>query len=95
LLLDPGRRVLDIGSGWGGLGCYLAESCGALVDGVTLSVEQFEYSCACARDAGYAGKLQFRLKDYRDLDQVYDRIVSVGMFEHVGSGFYNEFFRKC
>jgi cyclopropane-fatty-acyl-phospholipid synthase len=95
LLLDPGCRVLDIGSGWGGLGCYLAESCGARVDGVTLSVEQFEYSCARVRDAGYAGKLQFLLKDYRDLDQVYDRIVSVGMFEHVGSSFYNEFFRKC
>jgi len=95
LLLDPGRRVLDIGSGWGGLGCYLAESCGARVDGVTLSVEQFEYSRARTRDAGYAGKLQFLLKDYRDLDQIYDRIVSVGMFEHVGNGFYNEFFRKC
>jgi cyclopropane-fatty-acyl-phospholipid synthase len=50
LLLDPGRRVLDIGSGWGGFGCYLAENCGAQVDGVTLSVEQFEYSCARARD---------------------------------------------
>jgi cyclopropane-fatty-acyl-phospholipid synthase len=95
LLLGPGRRVLDIGSGWGGLGCYLAENCGARVDGVTLSIEQFEYSCARARDAGCADKVQFLLKDYRDLDQVYDRIVSVGMFEHVGSGFYNEFFRKC
>ncbi|MGB9116776.1 class I SAM-dependent methyltransferase [Bradyrhizobium sp.] len=95
LLLGPGRRVLDIGSGWGGLGCYLAGSCGAQVDGVTLSVEQFEYSCVRARDAGYAGKIRFLLKDYRDLHQVYDRIVSVGMFEHVGRGFYNEFFQKC
>jgi cyclopropane-fatty-acyl-phospholipid synthase len=95
LLLGSRRRVLDIGSGWGGLGCYLAENCGAQVDGVTLSVEQFEYSCARARDAGYADRVQFLLKDYRDLDQAYDRIVSVGMFEHVGSGFYNEFFRKC
>lgn len=95
LVLGSGRRVLDIGSGWGGLGCYLAGNCGAQVDGVTLSIEQFEYSCARARDGGYADKVQFLLKDYRDLDQVYDRIVSVGMFEHVGSGFYNEFFRKC
>ena len=93
LLLHRGHRVLDIGSGWGGFGYYLAENCGAQVDGVTLSVEQFEYSCARARDA--ACKLQFFLKDYRDLDQVYDRIVSAGMFEHVGSGCYEEFFRKC
>jgi cyclopropane-fatty-acyl-phospholipid synthase len=95
LLLGPERRVLDIGSGWGELGCYLAENCGAQVDGVTLSDEQFEYSCARARDAGCDGKIQFLLKDYRDLHQVYDRIVSVGMFEHVGRGFYNEFFKKC
>ena len=95
LLLSPERRVLDIGSGWGGLGCYLAGNCGAQVDGVTLSLEQFEYSSARARDSGYNGKIQFFLKDYRDLDQVYDSIVSVGMFEHVGRGFYNEFFQKC
>jgi len=66
-----------------------------LVDGVTLSVEQFEYSRARALDLGYDGKIQFLLRDYRDLNQVYDRIVSVGMFEHVGRGFYNEFFQKC
>jgi cyclopropane-fatty-acyl-phospholipid synthase len=81
LLLSPGKRVLDVGSGWGGLGCYLAESCDAQVDGVTLSVEQFEYSCARARDSGYDDKIQFLLKDYRDLDRIYDRIVSVGMFD--------------
>ncbi|WP_082512552.1 cyclopropane-fatty-acyl-phospholipid synthase family protein [Afipia sp. Root123D2] len=95
LLLGPDRRVLDIGSGWGGLGCYLAENCGAQVDGVTLSDEQLEYSRARAGDAGCDGKIQFLLKDYRDLHRVYDRIVSVGMFEHVGRGFYSAFFKKC
>ena len=95
LLLRPGQRVLDVGSGWGGLACYLVENCGVQVDGVTLSVEQFEYSRARALDLGYHGNIQFLLRDYRDLNQVYDRIVSVGMFEHVGRGFYNEFFQKC
>jgi cyclopropane-fatty-acyl-phospholipid synthase len=95
LLLGPGQRVLDIGSGWGGLGCYLVANCDAQVDGVTLSVEQCEYSRARALDLGYEGKIHFFLGDYRDLNQIYDRIVSVGMFEHVGRGFYDQFFRKC
>jgi cyclopropane-fatty-acyl-phospholipid synthase len=95
LLIEPGMDVLDIGSGWGGLACYLAEICGAQVDGVTLSEEQLGYSRARAGEAGLADKVQFHLTDYRDIDRTYDRIVSVGMFEHVGVGFYDEYFRKC
>ena len=95
LLVEPGKRVLDIGSGWGGLACYLAEICGAHVDGVTLSEEQLRFSRARAEVAGLSDRVQFHLKDYRDIDRTYDRIVSVGMFEHVGVGFYEEYFRKC
>jgi cyclopropane-fatty-acyl-phospholipid synthase len=95
LLVEPGHHVLDIGSGWGGLACYLAEVCGAQVDGVTLSDEQLRFSMARIAEAGLAGKVAFHLTDYRDLDSIYDRIVSVGMFEHVGVGFYDKYFRKC
>jgi cyclopropane-fatty-acyl-phospholipid synthase len=95
LLLEPGQHVLDIGSGWGGLACYLAETCGARVDGVTLSNEQLEFSRTRSQEAGVGDRVQFHLKDYRDISQLYDRIVSVGMFEHVGVGFYEAYFRKC
>jgi cyclopropane-fatty-acyl-phospholipid synthase len=95
LLLRPGMRVLDIGSGWGGLACYLARIAEARVDGVTLSTEQLGFSRARAKDAGLGDKVAFHLTDYRDVDRIYDRIVSVGMFEHVGVGFYDEYFRKC
>jgi len=95
LLLASGQRVLDIGSGWGGLACYLVENCGAHVDGVTLSNEQLEFSRARAQDAGLGDRAKFYLTDYRDISQIYDRIVSVGMFEHVGVGFYEAYFRKC
>jgi cyclopropane-fatty-acyl-phospholipid synthase len=95
LLLTPGRRVLDIGSGWGGLALYLAEMCGARVRGVTLSQEQFAASRARAEEKGIADKVDFRLADYRDVTGCFDRIVSVGMFEHVGVGFYEAFFQKC
>jgi cyclopropane-fatty-acyl-phospholipid synthase len=95
LLIEPGKRVIDIGSGWGGLACYLAEICGAQVDGVTLSEEQLDFSRVCAEEAGLGDRVQFRLADYRDVDRIYDRIVSVGMFEHVGVGFYDEYFRRC
>ncbi len=94
LLLEPGMRVLDIGSGWGGMGLYLAREAGVEVTGVTLSREQHEVSNRRAREAGLADRVQFHLKDYRHLEQQYDRIVSVGMFEHVGSRHYLEFFRK-
>jgi len=95
LLLEPRRRVLDIGSGWGGLAFYLAEMCGARVKGVTLSQEQLALSKARADEKGIAGDVAFELADYRDVTGAFDRIVSVGMFEHVGVGFYDTFFRRC
>lgn len=95
LLLDePGLRVLDIGSGWGGLGLYLAENSGAHVTGITLSTEQQKASTQRARRVGLDGQVDFRLEDYRDLEGRFDRIVSVGMFEHVGVRYYRAFFRK-
>lgn len=95
LLVAPDARVLDIGSGWGGLGLYLAEICGARVSGITLSQEQFALSRQRADERGLSDRIEFRLQDYRDIDERFDRIVSVGMFEHVGVGFYDVFFRKC
>ena len=95
LLIAPGMRVLDIGSGWGGLARYLAEIGGAYVDGVTLSEEQLGFSKACAEESSLEHKVQYQLADYRDIEDAYDRIVSVGMFEHVGVGFYEEYFRRC
>ena len=95
LLLDrPGLEVLDIGSGWGGLGMYLAQEAGANVTGVTLSQEQVKQSRRRAKAAGLDEQVQFQLQDYRNLTGRYDRIVSVGMFEHVGTRHYHEFFRK-
>ena len=84
LMIKPGMRVLDIGSGWGGLGLYIAEVCGANVVGVTLSEEQHTLSNERSHQRSVADRLQFRLLDYRLLEESYDRIVSVGMFEHVG-----------
>ena len=94
LLLEPGKRVLDIGCGWGGLGLYLAEYTGADVTGVTLSNEQHGIANARAAERGLADRARFSLQDYRDVKGPFDRIVSVGMFEHVGVGHYPEFFRK-
>jgi cyclopropane-fatty-acyl-phospholipid synthase len=88
-------RVLDIGSGWGGLACYLAKIADARVDGVTLSTEQLGFARARAEESGLGDRVAFHFIDYRDVDRLYDRIVSVGMFEHVGVGFYDEYFRKC
>jgi cyclopropane-fatty-acyl-phospholipid synthase len=95
LLVPPDRRVLDIGCGWGGLALYLAELCGARVTGITLSERQLTLARARAAEKGLADKVEFRLQDYRDVPEKFDRIVSVGMFEHVGVGFYDAFFRKC
>ena len=94
LCLEPGMRVLDIGSGWGGLALYLAEHCGADVTGLTLSVEQHGKATARAKAAGLDGRVRFHLRDYREEAGRYDRIVSVGMFEHVGVNHYGAFFRK-
>jgi cyclopropane-fatty-acyl-phospholipid synthase len=88
-------RVLDIGSGWGGLGLYLAEITGANVTGITLSTEQFQVSNARAAEKNLSGSAQFLLQDYRDVEGTFDRIVSVGMFEHVGVNFYETFFKRC
>jgi cyclopropane-fatty-acyl-phospholipid synthase len=95
MMLDrPSLKVLDIGSGWGGLGLYLAEAAGCEVTGVTLSEEQHETSQMRARRAGLESRCRFLLRDYREEQGRYDRIVSVGMFEHVGRRHYDEFFAK-
>ena len=95
LLIGHDDRVLDIGSGWGGLGLYLAEMTGADVTGITLSTEQWQASNAGAAEKHLTGSARFLLSDYRDVPGRFDRIVSVGMFEHVGIGFYERFFRRC
>jgi len=92
LLLAPGMRVLDIGSGWGGLAIFLAQNFDVEVTGVTLSVDQYEVSNARAAAAGLADRVKFKRLDYRLEKGPYDRIVSVGMFEHVGRPHYPEFF---
>ena len=92
LLRDPGKRVLDIGSGWGGLALYLAQIASARVTGITLSHEQLDIARGRAGEQGL--DVEFRMQDYRDVTERYDRIVSVGMFEHVGVGYYPAFFRK-
>jgi len=95
LLIGNGDRVLDIGSGWGGLGLYLAEMTGAEVTGVTLSTEQLQVANARAAEKDLSRSAKFFLEDYRDISGPFDRIVSVGMFEHVGVDFYDTFFRRC
>lgn len=92
LLLRPGDKVLDIGSGWGGLALELAQDSGADVLGITLSSEQLEASRSRAYAAGLADHVKFTLTDYRDVRERFDRIVSVGMFEHVGAAHYDRFF---
>lgn len=95
LLIEPKDRVLDIGCGWGGLALYLAEMCQARVTAITLSAEQHAYARGLASERPQTQDIEFRLQDYRDVPERFDRIVSVGMFEHVGVGFYDTFFRKC
>ena len=93
LCLDrPGLNVLDIGSGWGGLALTLARDYGAHVLGVTLSTEQLNEARARAAAEGLSDRVSFELLDYRAVDRTFDRIVSVGMFEHVGVNHYREFF---
>ncbi len=92
LALEPGQRVLDIGCGWGGLALYLAQATGARVSGITLSQEQLKVARRRALISGLAGKVDFALQDYRAAAGPFDRIVSVGMFEHVGTPHYGEYF---
>jgi len=95
LRIEPGSRVLDIGCGWGGLALYLAEYTGARVTGITLSKEQLALARVRASEKELGRAVEFRLQDYRDVAEKFDRVVSVGMFEHVGVGFYDRFFRSC
>ncbi|MFD1333568.1 class I SAM-dependent methyltransferase [Methylopila musalis] len=92
--LKPGQRVLDIGSGWGSMAIYLAESCDVEVVGVTLSKEQLALARERAAARGLSGRVRFELTDYRDVEGPFDRIVSVGMFEHVGVKSFPDFFAK-
>jgi cyclopropane-fatty-acyl-phospholipid synthase len=94
LALEPGQRVLDIGSGWGGLGIYLAKVAQCEVTGVTLSTEQLKVSRERALKEGLSRAVRFEFKDYRKVEGRFERIVSVGMFEHVGVNHYGRFFRK-
>lgn len=94
LVLKPGMRVLDIGCGWGGMGLTLAREHGAKVVGVTLSKEQHKIAVQRAKDEGLEDRADFRLMDYRDVSGHFDRIVSIGMFEHVGVPQYRTYFRK-
>ena len=93
LLIAPGHSVLDIGCGWGGLGLYLAQYCRATVDGITLSTEQMQIARQRAADAELPNPPNFVLQDYRATTGTYDRVVSVGMFEHVGRHDYSAYFR--
>jgi cyclopropane-fatty-acyl-phospholipid synthase len=94
LLLEPGMKVLDIGSGWGGLALYLARAAKVDVTGLTLSQEQLDVARRRIDAAGLAQRAHVALRDYRDETGRYDRIVSVGMFEHVGVAHYRQFFAK-
>ncbi|MEQ7873626.1 cyclopropane-fatty-acyl-phospholipid synthase family protein [Sphingomonas sp. ASV193] len=95
LYLKPGQRVLDIGCGWGGTALYLNRVADVDVLGITLSEEQLKVARRRAEEAGVADRVKFELIDYRALDGRFDRIVSIGMFEHVGAAHYTEFFAKC
>jgi cyclopropane-fatty-acyl-phospholipid synthase len=95
LLLEDGHRLLDIGCGWGGLALYAAEVCGARVTGITLSQEQLAIASQRAKERKLDDFATFDAVDYRDVTGTFDRIVSVGMFEHVGVSFYDAFFKKC
>ena len=95
LYLKPGMRVLDIGSGWGGTALYLNRVADVDVLGITLSEEQLKVARRRADEAGVADRVKFELIDYRHLEGSFDRIVSIGMFEHVGLAHYEEFYAKC
>lgn len=93
LMLEPGMKVLDIGCGWGGLALSLARDHGVHVTGITLSTNQHRLATERAERAGLSGQVDFRLADYRSVQGQFDRVVSVGMFEHVGVPQYDTFFQ--
>ncbi len=95
LALEPGQQVLDLGCGWGGMALYLHKVSGVDVLGITLSEHQLKIARQRAKADGVSDHVKFELIDYRLLDRRFDRIVSVGMFEHVGAKHYDEFFAKC
>ena len=95
LALEPGQHVLDIGCGWGGTALYLNRVAGVRVTGVTLSEEQLKIARERAQAAGVSDQVDFQLVDYRHVAGQFDRIVSIGMFEHVGAAHYDEFFSTC
>ena len=94
LNLKPNQRVLDIGSGWGSLAIEIAKASQCEVVGITLSENQLEYSKKKAKELNLENQVEFRLMDYRQLDEKFDRVVSVGMFEHVGRKFYKNYFNQ-
>ena len=94
LLLEPGMKIADLGCGWGALGLFLAQEWDVDVTGVTLSKEQQAYAQIQSKALGLEQKARFQLKDYRELDGEFDRIVSIGMLEHVGRRHYDELFGR-
>ena len=94
LNIQPNQKVLDVGSGWGTLALAIAKETKASVTGITLSENQFEYSQNKAKEMNLSNQVNFKLIDYRQLNEKFDRIVSVGMFEHVGRNFYRTYFNK-
>ena len=94
LNIQPNQKVLDVGSGWGTLALAIAKETNASVTGITLSENQFEYSQNKAKEMNLSNQVDFKLIDYRQLNEKFDRIVSVGMFEHVGRNFYRTYFNK-
>ena len=92
LNIQANQKVLDIGSGWGTLAIYIAQKTNASVTGITLSENQLEYSKKKAKELNLGNQVEFKLADYRELNEKFDRIVSVGMFEHVGRKFYRKYF---
>ncbi len=94
LNLKPNQKVLDIGSGWGTLAIEIAKKTQCEVLGITLSENQLEYSVNKVKELNLENQVRFKLLDYRELDEKFDRVVSVGMLEHVGRKFYNKYFKK-
>ena len=94
LQISDKMKVLDIGCGWGGMAIEIAKQTGAKVKGITLSENQFETASKRAQEEGLSDKITFKLQDYRDENETYDRIVSVGMFEHVGIKYFKEYLKK-